>query len=165
MLSGQKYPPNGCALPLQTITSPGILSISPLSALFHFEEGQMNPGRVLFWVSVYLGRFHCRELFMSKFYCAWKTLAKAAALRACCRQESKKKALFLHPKLQRLTFDLTTKGNADSLTIIQVLVSHIFPTTWELLQNGLNEQNSTTQLLKSRQKTVRFYKPKCWEPL
>lgn len=27
---------------------------SPLSALCHFEEGQMNPGRVLFWVCVFI---------------------------------------------------------------------------------------------------------------
>lgn len=127
MFSRQKYPPNGCAPSATPNHSIPRYTLRIISALFDCEGGQTNPGRALFRVSVYLGRFHRGELFYEQtFYVHMRLQLRRQRREFGADRKVKKKALFLHPKLQRITFDLTTKGNADSLTIIQVLPSHIF---------------------------------------
>lgn len=101
-----------CAPPNHHIPRYSLQIISSVCSVpFWGRSAEPREGNIL-GLCVYLGRFHCRELF----------------LRA---------SFYVHSRLQlrqrrwefaadRKIFDLTTKGNADSLTIIQVLVSHIF---------------------------------------
>lgn len=172
MSSGQKYPPNGHTVPLQTITSPGILlKSSPLSALFHFWGRSAEPreGNIL-GLCVYLGRFHCREpfffFFKSRLLCAFKTSTKAAALRVCCRQENKKKGLlpssnasatniWSDNKRQRR---LSQHNPSSGITYFSTLGSCS-------KMASTRETQPTAQKHKSLQKTVRFHQRKHWEHL
>lgn len=129
---------------------------SPLSALCHFEEGQMNPGRVLFWVCVYLGRFHCGELFYEQAFMGIQNFS-----RVCCRRKSKKG---LVPSSKASATNIWSDNKR------QRRLSHHNPSAGITLGScskmaSANETQAAAQKHKSRQKTVEFYKLECWELL
>lgn len=103
--------------------SPYIIA-SICSVPFWGRSDESREGIIL-GLCVYLGRFHCGELFLWAGFYVHSKLRLRQQRWEFPADRKVKKALFLHQKLQRLTFDLTTKGNADSLTVIQVLVSHL----------------------------------------
>lgn len=72
MQLGQKHPASAVAMPLQTITSSGILPIIPQplpSSASILSQVRWTRGG--YYSSVYFGRFHCRELLW--VLCSHKT--------------------------------------------------------------------------------------------